>query len=492
MISRGGRARLSAAASTGLAVLAVLTVVSRSRSAAAAEAAPPAPGSAAHATAAPTFDWHLPTGFPTPVVPADDPITEQKVALGRHLFYDPRLSGNGTQACASCHAQERAFTDGRARALGSTGAVHPRSSMSLANAAYAVSLTWADPARTRLEEQAVIPLRNTKPVEMGALGHEGEVLERLRADARYRSLFSAAFPGSTDPFSIENVTRAVASFERTLISGRSPYDALVWHGERNALSADAWRGMKLFFDERLACSTCHAGFTFSGPATWAGALRPRASFQNNGLASGIEGADPGLFAVSHRASDRGRFRAPTLRNIAVTAPYMHDGRLPTLESVVAHYAGGGTPGPNRSPLVRGFEITPQQSCDLVAFLESLTDAEFLADARFSNPWNDTKRSLDRSGELGGREPDVLEPLLHPLSMRAEGEDADARHGASLQLCARDVNAVARVRARQEGAGEPVDLFRRGSRTFELEGHERELRLGHDAHARNLPQLLGGP
>lgn len=332
------------------------------------------------------FDWQLPPGFPAPAVPADDPITPEKVRLGRHLFYDQRLSGNGTQACASCHRQERAFTDGRAHALGSTGAVHPRSSMSLANAAYAVSLTWADPRRTRLEDQALVPLTNTQPIEMGTLGHEAEVLARLREDPVYRDLFARAFPGARDAVSLGNVTRAIASFERTLISGRSPYDALVWEGDTAALSESAWRGMKLFFDKRLACAACHAGFTFSGPARWEGAQAPAPSFQDNGLSGLTPESDAGLFAISHRPIDRGRFRAPTLRNIAVTAPYMHDGRLPTLESVIAHYARGGTPGPNRNPLVKGFAITPEETCDLVAFLECLTDRTFLSDLRFGDPW----------------------------------------------------------------------------------------------------------
>jgi len=299
-------------------------------------------------------------------VPADNPITAEKVALGRRLFYDVRLSGNGTQACASCHQQKRAFTDGRARAVGSTGETHPRGAMSLANAAYGASLTWADPDTTRLEEQMLVPLLSEHPVEMGLAGHEDEALARLRGDPLYARLFPAAFPGEGDAVSLVNVRKAIASFERTILSGDSPYDRLVWKDDRGALSPDARRGMALFFSERLACSKCHAGFTFSGPVQWKGGPAARPALEDNGLG--------------------GRFRVPTLRNIAVTAPYMHDGRFATLEAVIDHYAKGGVPSPDRSALVKGFTITTEEKADLIAFLESLTDVDFVNHPLLADPW----------------------------------------------------------------------------------------------------------
>ena len=261
--------------------------------------------------AAAGFSWRLPPGFPPPRVPADNPVTAEKVALGRRLFYDVRLSGNGTQACASCHQQRRAFTDGRARALGSTGESHPRSAMSLANVAYAASLTWVDAGQRSLEDQMLVPLLGVTPREMDLGGHEEEIAGRLGSDPLYSKLFSEAFPGERAPVNLGNVQKAIASFERTLLSGNAPYDRLVWKDERDALSPAARRGMALFFSERLSCSKCHAGFTFSGPVAWEGrAARRRPRFEDNGLG--------------------GRFRVPTLRNVAVTAPYMHDGRFATL------------------------------------------------------------------------------------------------------------------------------------------------------------------
>lgn len=313
-------------------------------------------------------------------------MSAESVALGRRLFYDARLSGNGTQSCASCHQQARAFTDGRPHALGSTGESHPRSAMSLANVGFSASLTWADPGKRALEQQAIVPMTNEHPVEMGMKGHETEVIARLRSEPVYTNLFPKAFPGESDPVTLANVRKAIACFERTILSGDSPYDRFVWQDERTAMSDAAWRGMKLFFSDRLHCSRCHAGFTFSGPSVWQGSPAAAPAFFNNGLDAPSGAADPGLFTVTRRRADRGRFRAPTLRNIAATSPYMQDGRFETLDAVIDHYARGGTPAGNRSPLVTGFAITAEEKCDLIAFLESLTDEEFLRDPRLSDPW----------------------------------------------------------------------------------------------------------
>ena len=315
-------------------------------------------------------------------------MSADKLALGRRLFHDPRLSGNGTQSCASCHQPAHAFTDGRAHALGSTGERHPRSAMSLANVAFSASLTWADGAKRSLEDQMLVPMTNEHPVEMGQRGHEKQVIARLRAEPRYVDLFPKAFPADKDPITLANVRKAIACFERTILSGGSSYDRLVWMDDGGALSESAKRGMTLFFSERLHCSQCHAGFTFSGPVVWAGGLAAPPTFQNNGLPEDPRAPDPGLSKVSRREDDRGRFRTPTLRNIAVTGPYMHDGRFETLDAVIDHYARGGTPSPHRSRLVAGFAMTDQEKQDLIAFLESLTDEDFLKDPRFSDPWKE--------------------------------------------------------------------------------------------------------
>jgi cytochrome c peroxidase len=339
-------------------------------------------------------------------VPADNPLTVEKVELGRRLFYDRRLSGDGHYACASCHRQELAFTDGRSRAMGAEGDLHPRSAMSLANVAYAATLAWDEPALTRLEDQALVPMLATAPVELGIAGREDEVLARLTADPRYRELFAAAFPGDAGPFTLDHVARTLASFERTLISGRSAYDRLLWDDDRGALTPAAWRGMELFFSERLGCSDCHAGFNFSGPVRFVepggGAAEPAPAFFNTALHDLGGGAyppdNPGLTRHTGRAEDRGRFRAPTLRNVALTAPYMHDGSIATLGEVIDHYAAGGRAAGNplKDPRLRGFFLGPGEKADLVAFLGSLTDHAFVTDPRLADPFAGERSAVERS------------------------------------------------------------------------------------------------
>ena len=335
------------------------------------------------------YVWRLPAGMPLPVIPADNPMSEAKVELGRRLFYDTRLSRNQTYACATCHQQERAFTDGRARAIGSTGGVHPRSAMTLTNAAYNASYGWADPARRTLEAQMLVPLLNEHPVEMGLAGHEEEIVGRFQtADDRAR--FAAAFPGETAP-ALATIVKAIASFERSLVSGSSALDRYLYQDDRTALSPSAQQGMTLFFSTRLRCSECHGGFNLSGPADFAVAkAHPAPAFHNTGLYD-VDGAgsypdeDRGLMDVTRDPKDMGHFRAPTLRNIAVTAPYMHDGSIPTLEGVLDHYASGGHRSRLRSRAVRGFRLTGAERADLLAFLGSLTDRAFLADPAFAPP-----------------------------------------------------------------------------------------------------------
>lgn len=344
------------------------------------------------------YVWRLPEGFPTPQVPADNPMTPDKVELGRRLFHDPRLSGDGTVSCVSCHHPERAYTDGRGRAVGSQGSVHPRSAMSLTNVAYNATFGWDDPTLTSLEDQALVPLLNTQPLEMGVAGREDEILARFRDDGPYHRLFRRAFPRDANPVSMRNVVRALASFERTLISGNSPYDHWVHRGEVDALDPDERAGARLFFSQRLSCFRCHAGFNLSGPVIYEGSEAPEARFHNTGLYDEDgRGAYPepnsGVHRLTGRKEDMGHFRAPTLRNIALTAPYMHDGSVPTLEAAVDHYAAGGRARSRREkarhgepdfptdPLVTGFELTPKERSQIVAFLRALTDESFVRRAR---------------------------------------------------------------------------------------------------------------
>lgn len=342
------------------------------------------------------FVWHLPPGFPPPIVPLDNPMSPGKVELGRHLFYDERLSSNETTACATCHRPELAFSDGRAVSVGSTGESHTRGAMSLANVAYATTLTWSHPYLTELERQVAVPMFGEAPVELG-FGSEAEVEARLRSIAEYAPLFARAFPDEPDPIGVLNVGRALAAFERTLISGRSAYDRWVYDGDESALSESARRGFELFYSERLECFHCHLGFTFSDQVRYTGQAFATAPFHNTGLYD-IDGSgaypapNTGLHDVTRDPADMGKFKAPSLRNIAVTAPYMHDGSIATLSEVLDHYAAGGrsaragTPSPLVSDLIRGFELSEAERGDVLAFLESLTDEAFLADPAHQDPW----------------------------------------------------------------------------------------------------------
>jgi cytochrome c peroxidase len=342
------------------------------------------------------WEWDLPAGFPAPRIPPDNPMSVEKIELGRYLFLDKRLSGNGTQSCASCHKPELAFTDGAGHAAGSTGELHPRSAMSLANVAYNSTLTWQDPTLTRLEDQALVPMFNTHPVELGVAGNKDEVLERLNADAAYPAMFQAAFPADPQPVTIDNITRAIASFERTLISGDAPYFRWVYGDDRSALDSAARRGMNVFFSERTKCSTCHVGFTFSGPIRARGLPEIEPTFHNTGLYNVDElgsypAESPGAIEKTGREADRGAFRAPTLLNIELTAPYMHDGSIASLPDVIDFYAAGGRgrgrTNPNKSERITGFLLAPGEKKDLIAFLKSLTDRAFVENPRFVSPFD---------------------------------------------------------------------------------------------------------
>jgi cytochrome c peroxidase len=351
----------------------------------------------------PPFRWAIPAWLPPPPVPDDNPMTAEKVELGRHLFYDARLSRDSTIACASCHLQGRAYTDARTVGEGIEGHKAGRNAMGLANVGYLPVLTWANPNIRALEFQALIPIFGEAPVEMGMAGREAELFARLRDDATYRRLFPAAFPERNGEVSLFTITRALAAFQRTLISADSPYDRYKYGGDDQALSASARRGEDLFFSHRLECYHCHTGFNFTNNLQTARMAFAEVSFHNNGLYNlDGRGAYPsdntGIQEHTGEAADMGRFRTPSLRNVAVTAPYMHDGSVATLDDVIEHYAKGGRvlhggrhAGPHfnsplRDTLLGGFTLTRQEHADLKAFLESLTDAAFLSNPAHGDPW----------------------------------------------------------------------------------------------------------
>ncbi|MDF2177437.1 di-heme enzyme [Aliiglaciecola sp. CAU 1673] len=337
------------------------------------------------------YQWQLPEGFPAPLVPEDNPMSQAKVTLGRHLFYDRNLSANASQSCADCHQQQYAFAEPKVTAIGSTGEAHRRNSQSLVNVAYNGSFTWAHSGLSHIEQQLLIPLFGEKPVEMGISGHENEVLARLDTP-QYHALFKEAFPGEEVSFSL--VVKALASFVRSLLSFDSPFDHYAYGGDDSALSDSAQQGLALFFSEQLECHHCHGGFNFTQSSKHERQQLDLRPFHNTGLYNedgqgAFPIADQGLIEISQQSRDMGHFRAPSLRNVAVSAPYMHDGSLATLEEVIDFYAAGGRGNginsPLKSPFVKGFEITDAQKQDLLAFLHSLTDPAFLNNPRHGPP-----------------------------------------------------------------------------------------------------------
>lgn len=365
------------------------------------------------------FAWQIPANIPAPRELADNPMTAEKVALGRHLFYEKRLSGNRAFSCATCHHQSHAFADdpnvddgsadfnksGLDRitvAKGSTGEFHARNSMQLVNLAWQPVLTWGNPLMLRLHTQAQVPLFGENPVELGLFGLEESRLNELRSDPVYQKLFAAAYAQSGNPYTMGNVTRALEVFQRSIIGFDSPYDRFS-RGETGAMSASAVNGFNMFFSEEFECFHCHGGINFSNSEDHSRKAFAEIDFANNGLYNiGGTGAYPvgntGIKEVTGLASDMGRFKAPTLRNIDLTAPYMHDGSIANLDGVLDHYARGGrliSSGPNagdgslspfKNSFVKGFTLTTQQRADMIEFLRSLTDAKFIANTAYSNPW----------------------------------------------------------------------------------------------------------
>ena len=262
--------------------------------------------------------------------------------------------------------------------------------MSLTNVAYNPAFTWASEKVRSLEAQMRQPLFNEHPVEMGLKEDGVLAVDALAPDSGYQAQFAAAFPDDLKPLSMEHIVKALASFERTLISGRSPFDRYVFDDDRTALSAPAKRGMALFYSARVGCAQCHSGINFMGPIVYEGHERQQALFANTGLYD-VDGrgaypkSDQGLIEVTHRGADMGKFRVPTLRNVALTAPYMHDGSLATLEAVLDHYVRGGRRNPHLDARIRPIALSPAERSDLLAFLASLTDREFVENPEFSAP-----------------------------------------------------------------------------------------------------------
>ena len=307
-----------------------------------------------------------PLGLPPVPVPRDNPPTAETITLGRWLYYDPILSVDNTISCASCHAPEAGFADPRPVSVGVGGKKGTRNSPTVINAAYNTTQFW-DGRSLTLEKQAEGPVQN--PVEMV---HTLEGVERkLLADASYREEFKRAF--GADRITYDMVAKAIASFERTVLAANSPFDRYFYGGEKNALSPAARRGLEIFRDPKKGnCAVCHTlGENY--------ALFTDNKFHNLGVGVKLgrsgepELTDLGRYEVTKVESDKGAFKTPTLRNIAQTAPYMHDGSLKTLKDVIDFYVGGGNSNPHRDKEIHALDfLTGQERADLLAFLESLT------------------------------------------------------------------------------------------------------------------------
>ncbi len=326
-------------------------------------------------------------------IPEDNPLTEKGFQLGRMLFYEKKLSGDNTMSCGSCHQQKKAFTDGLAVSTGIDGIAGEVSSMSLVNMLWAEKFTWSGEMFS-LEMQSVEPIKN--PIEMHTSFEDA--IGKLEADG-YTELFSEVF--GTAEITEERIGKALSQFQRSLISSNSRYDQYL-NDEYEATSQEI-RGMQLFFTHPVPgqlrganCGDCHLG-----PLT-SGAIDGFSGFHNNGLDSN-ENLDAGLMEVTGKPEDKGRFKTPSLRNIALTAPYMHDGRFESLEEVLDHYnedirrsetldilikEGSNEPIDPNEPIK--LFLTDQEKEDLIAFLHMLTDEEFVTNPRFSDPFEEGK------------------------------------------------------------------------------------------------------
>jgi cytochrome c peroxidase len=301
-----------------------------------------------------------PLGLPQISIPADNPPTAETIALGRKLFYDVRLSKDNSLACASCHNPQISFTDGRKFPTGVGGMTGIRNTPTLLNAAYFPLQFW-DGRASSLEEQSADPIAN--PLEMNQT-HELSV-SKINADPAYKAAFEQAF--GAGPVTLGKIEKSLASFERTLLSGNSPFDQYEFGGDKKALTASAIRGLTIFVDpKRGNCVTCH-----TIDKTYA--LFTDGKFHNTGAGVNGEGefTDLGRYNQTKLEADRGAFKTPTLRNVAKTGPYMHDGSLKTLKDVVDFYAGGGNSNPHLDNEIRAISLSGQDRADLVEFLQSL-------------------------------------------------------------------------------------------------------------------------
>jgi len=304
-----------------------------------------------------------PSNFPKIPFPEDNPITQAKVDLGRKLFYEKALSIDSSVSCGSCHIQKYAFADTATLSRGAHDSLGFRNSRALINPAYLIRF-FGEGGVNSIERATIPPMQAEFEMNLNI----AVLISRLKADAQYAKLFKKVF--NSEP-NHKNILQALSSFQRTLISGNSKYDSYL-RGDSSALSEIEKRGLVLFKSEKLNCKTCHSGLFFTDENTY-----------NIGLYS--SNPDWGRGRLTLKAEDYGAFLTPTLRNISVTAPYMHDGSLKTLEEVIDFYATGGENHPAKADEIKPFELSEIEKEELILFLESLTDSTFINNSKFSDP-----------------------------------------------------------------------------------------------------------
>lgn len=300
----------------------------------------------------PAYQLELPRGFPKPDIPEDNQFTQDRIELGRQLFFDPVMSRDSTISCGSCHQTNKHFTDHLALSTGIEGRVGTRNAPSIVNMAYAPYLFW-DGGNPTLEQQVLAPIDNHNELDYDV----NLIVARLLRHSTYPAQFQKAY---SQPPNVYTLTRAIACYERSLIMGNSRYDDYLQNSNQSALTSSEKSGMAIFMGERGECFHCHGGFNFTDN-----------SFQNNGIYSTY--ADSGRMRITGRLQDYGKFKVPSLRNVEKTAPYMHDGSLATLEDVVDHYNSGGHPSITKSIFIQSIGLTQQEKQDLVNFLRSLSE-----------------------------------------------------------------------------------------------------------------------
>lgn len=307
-------------------------------------------------TEPPAEEFKVPLGLPPVPWPADNAYTKKKADLGKLLYFDKRLSADGTVSCATCHNAPCGFSDCKAIAVGIKDHKGTRHSPAIINAAYQTSYFWDGRAAT-LEEQCKGPLGNPKEmtnVDDVHLAHR-QCVERIKAIPGYQALFKEAF--GHNEITIDEIAKAIATFERTILSGNSPYDKFV-AGDHTALTKEQIQGFRVF--RKANCNVCHEGFNFTDNA-----------FQNIGIGTDVPNPDPGRYGIVPDSRFWAAFKTPTLREVEHSPPYMHDGSLATLEDVVDYYDKGGIPNKNLNPFVKPLNLTPEDKKALVAFMKAL-------------------------------------------------------------------------------------------------------------------------